>query len=234
MIVAAAQTNPFDRDVKLNIEHHCQLIQEASDKGADLVVFPEMSLTGYIREGAQELAFTLKDSRLDKLIALSKKLQITVVAGAPILIDQSLFIGSFILQPDGSVNIYTKQYLHEGEEEFFESSFDYNPVIKIKGHRILLSICADIENPNHPMDASKSGASLYIASIFYTPLGMDNAWSKLSAYANQYCMNILMANFCGSSWGMEAGGRSGFWNTKGELVSGMKESSYLLMAEVKD
>lgn len=224
MILAAAQTNPKDGDVEQNLMDHYDLIIEASDRNVDLIVFPEMSLTGYVREEAQELAFTLADTRLKELRQLSVERNVILIVGAPVFIDYRLFIGSFIIKPDHTISVYTKQYLHEGEGEFFESSYEYNPLIELKGHRITLAICADIENPKHPADASVSETTVYVPSIFYSKEGIDNAHLKLSYYACKYSMNILMSNYCGSSYGWDSGGKSGFWDCEGKLISSLNES----------
>lgn len=224
MILATAQTNPNDGDVEKNLKDHYNLIIEASDRNVDLIVFPEMSLTGYVREKAQELAFTLADTRVKELRKISVERNMILIVGAPVLIDHYLFIGSFIIKPDHTMSVYTKQYLHEGEDKFFESSFEYNPYIELKGHRISLAICADIENPKHPADASLLETTVYIPSIFYSKGGMVNAHRKLSNYAHKYSMNVLMSNYCGSSYGWDSGGKSSFWDSEGKLISSLNES----------
>jgi len=224
MILAASQTNPYDGNVNTNLENHYQLILKAADNNVDLMVFPELSLTGYVREKAQELAFSLTDSRIEKLRRLSANTKIVLIVGAPILIDQNLFIGSFIIKPDYTLSVYTKQYLHEGENHFFESDFKYNPILELNKYRISFAICADIETQKHVVDASRLGTTLYIPSIFYSKNGINAAHVKLSDYARKYSMNILMANYCGKSYEWDAGGKSGFWNTDGKLISHLNES----------
>jgi predicted amidohydrolase len=130
MILASAQTKPKRGDIEYNLKDHYRLIEKASDQGTDLIVFPEMSITGYEREDAYKFTFSENDSRLDNLRKMAHDKKIIIVAGAPIIIDLDLFIGSFILYPNGSISIYTKQFLHLGEEEFFKSSFEYNPIIE--------------------------------------------------------------------------------------------------------
>jgi len=232
MIIASAQTKPKRGNIEENLVDHYRLIGIASDNGADLITFPEMSITGYERETASSLAFTPNDSRLDKLKQLSIDKKITIIAGAPIQINSDLFIGGFVVQPDNSVRIYTKQFLHSGEEEYFKPSFNYNPIIKLGNEQISLAICFDIENPIHPENASKLGCSLYIPSIFYTPNGILSAHNLLSSYARKYSMNILLSNYCGESWNLPCGGRSAFWNENGDLIIGLENSnSGILIAE---
>jgi len=232
MILASAQTKPKRGDLTANLEEHYRLIDLASQQGADLIVFPEMSITGYEREKAEDLAFRLNDSRLNRLRELSVDRNIVIIVGAPIKDENNLFIGTFILKPDNSIFIYTKQFLHEGEKEYFKSSFKYNPMIELKNEKISLAICADIDNSKHAENAGNVGTTLYIAGIFFSPNGIGNAYEILSGYAKKYSMNILMSNFGGQSWGIDSGGQSGFWNKNGKLIANLNNSdSGLLLIE---
>lgn len=232
MILAVAQTKPKRGDIDSNLSDHYRLIDLALQNGAQLIAFPEMSITGYEREHAQKLAFKKDDSRLEHLKKLAVVNNITIVAGAPIQVESKLFIGEFIISPDNSVSVYTKQFLHEGEDQFFQSSFDYNPMITIDNQKISFAICADIDNPLHPENACKRATDIYIASIFFTPNGIPNAYRDLQNYAQKHKMNILMSNFSGESWGYPSAGQSAFWNNKGELVAQMNDSdSGLLLVE---
>ncbi|RED23751.1 putative amidohydrolase [Flavobacterium cutihirudinis] len=232
MILAAAQTKPKRGNIASNLLDHYQLIELAAQNGAQLIVFPEMSITGYERENALDLAFAEDDYRIDHLKDLATDNTITIVAGAPILIENQLFIGEFIISPNDSVSIYTKQFLHEGEDQFFQSSFDNNPMLEIENQKISFAICADIDNPKHPENAKKNDADIYIASIFFSPNGIPNAYRDLQSYAEKHKMNVLMSNFSGESWGSASAGQSAFWNNKGELIGQMNDSdSGLLLVE---
>lgn len=232
MILAAAQTKPTRGDIDANLLDHYQLIELAVQNKAQLIAFPEMSITGYERENAQQLTFKKDDARLDKLKKLAVENNIVIIAGAPIQIESELFIGEFIISPDNSVAVYTKQFLHEGEDEFFQSSFDNNPMLTIENKKISFAICADIDNPLHPENACKLATDIYIASIFFTPNGIPNAYQDLQSYAAKHKMNILMSNFSGESWGYPSAGQSAFWNNKGELVGQLNDSdSGILLVE---
>ena len=235
MILAAAQTKPKRGDIDANLSDHYNLIELAATNGAQLIVFPELSITGYEREDAARLAFTENDTRLTHLKKLAAKNNITIIAGAPIQIESNLFLGEFCIAPNNKVSIYTKQFLHTGEEIYYQPSFDYNPMLKIENERISCAICADIDNSKHPENASKNNSSTYIASIFFSPNGIQQAHQSLQNYASQYKMNVLMANFGGDSYGYSSGGRSAFWNSKGELIAQMEDSgSGLLIVEKQD
>lgn len=221
MILASAQTSPKRFDINANLTDHYNLIKLAAQNGADLILFPELSITGYEREKAIEMAFKQDDPRLIELRKLSVQNNIIVIAGAPIKIGDEMYIGAFVIMPDDTVSIYTKHFLHTGEEVFFQPSLDYDPLIEIKNERISLAICADINNPEHPEHCSQNETTIYLAGIFFEPEDMERAKGTLSNYAEKYAMNVLMSNYSGSSWGLEGGGQSGFWDKSGKLITSM-------------
>ena len=233
MILASAQIKTIREDINANLDKHYEMVALAAKKGADLLVFPELSLSGYEREKAKDLAFTEQDGRLNKLRRLSIEHDMVIIVGAPLILKAKMYIGSFILKPDNRISHYTKQFLHTGEEVYFDSSFDYNPVIDIKGERISLAICADINNPKHAENASKTRTTIYLASIFFEPEDMQKAYRQLSAYANQYSMHVLMSNFTGPCWDLEGGGKSAFWDDQGKIIStlGATDEDILLIVK---
>src|SRR5262245_58920384 len=109
--LAAAQTVPHRGDVDANLADHIRLIRAAADGQARVLVFPELSLTGYELDLADTLAFSERDPRLAPLIELAASYTMTLVVGAPVRIESRLHIGAFILSPDRSVDIYTKHLL---------------------------------------------------------------------------------------------------------------------------
>lgn len=229
MKIAAAQIRPIENNTNENIKIHLRMIDEAAQQHVQLIVFPELSLTGYERELASQLAFSEKDERLEVFIEKAKAHQMLIITGAPIKINEQLFIGAFVFLPDGSQAIYTKQYLHGEEEKYFIPNFNYNPLIEFENEKISLAICADISNIQHSINASKKQTTLYIASIFYTSSGIAEAYTQLSNYAKNYSMNILMSNYCGASYNMAAAGQSACWNTAGKLIQQLNNTEENLL-----
>ncbi len=224
MKIASAQIRPVAQNTEANISNHLRVIEEAAEQGVSFILFPEMSLTGYELELAAELAFEVTDQRLDIFAEKAKTYNMVIAAGAPVRIDGELYIGSFIFLPDGTMKVYTKQYLHVGEERFFVSGLDRHVEVEWNNEKIAFAICADIVNPLHAEAASKTGTTLYAASIFYsTPTGIVEAYEQLSRYAREYGMQVLMANFTGVSYNLEARGISAFWNKEGKLVKQLNE-----------
>ncbi|WP_044212507.1 carbon-nitrogen hydrolase family protein [Flammeovirga sp. OC4] len=217
MKIASAQINSTVGEISRNLEEHYQMIDLASQHDVDLIIFPEMSLTGYCREEAADLIMTEHSKELDLLKQKSIQENIIIVVGAPVSLENKIYIGSFILQPNGQVKIYTKQFLHEGEDLFYQSSFEHNPQLVVQNEKLSFAICADIENELHPQNAFELKSSLYLPSIFYSKNGIKGGLEKLVNYAETYSLTILMSNFSGELWNVEAGGQSCFINNKGEL-----------------
>lgn len=220
MIVAAAQIKVQDGNIAANMATHCRYANMAADKGARLVLFPEMSLTGYLREDALQHKFFVADERLQPLQQITAQRNIVIVVGAPIEIDEKLHIGAFIIQPD-KVDIYTKRFLHPGEEVAFEPSLNHNPTLQMDGETISIAICADTANPRHPMEAAANNATLYIAGVFDSPNGVIESHERLSRYARQYKMKVLYTNYVGTTYNSPAAGQSTAWNNEGELLEAL-------------
>jgi len=218
MIVAAAQIKVQDGNIEANMGKHCSYANIAANKGARLILFPEMSLTGYLREEAQQHKFAVGDERLQPLQQIADERNIIIVAGAPIEIGEQLHIGAFIIQPDNKVEVYTKRFLHPGEEVAFEPSLNHNPTLQLDGETISIAICADTANPRHPMEAAANNATLYIAGVFDSPNGVIESHERLSRYAKQHKMKVLYTNFVGTTYNSPAAGQSAAWNNEGELL----------------
>ena len=235
MKIASAQINCTVGAIQQNLIEHYRIVEIAINNKVQLISFPEMSITGYCREEGENLAFTKTDDRLHILQKLSNSGNIIIVAGARIKTKDQLYIGSFVISPNESVKIYTKQYLHDGEELFYNSSMDYNPIINLETEKISLAICADINNEAHPCKAAKNECTIYLPSIFYTEEGIKDGYRQLKKYANKYGLNILMSNYSGTLWGIKSGGKSAFWNANGQLIDHLNANdSGILIAEKRN
>src|SRR5690242_8593637 len=98
--IAVAQTCPVPGDVQANLGEHIRLTHLAATEGATVVVFPELSLTGYELTLAADLAFSESDVRLAALVDVAAADGTILVVGAPVRVGSSLHIGAFILFPD--------------------------------------------------------------------------------------------------------------------------------------
>lgn len=235
MILAAAQISCEVGQVQQNVDQHLKFIQLAAQQGVQLIIFPEMSLTGYCRKEGRTYAFSQNDPRLIPFKEAAQSHEIRIVVGAPILIDDKLHIGSFVIQPYGKTKIYTKQFLHDGEEVYYTASMTNNPQLELENSKFSLAICADINNSNHPKNACEINSDFYLASIFFSHSGIAKGHELLTTYSKKYSLNILMSNFSGNHWNMKAGGKSAFWDKSGKLIAELPTKNQgLLIVESKN
>jgi predicted amidohydrolase len=92
--IAVAQTCPVAGDVQSNLDEHIRLARLAAKEGAQVVVFPDLSLTGYELALAESLAFSECDSRLSSLLDLAASQGTILVVGGPVRVASFVYIGA--------------------------------------------------------------------------------------------------------------------------------------------
>lgn len=217
MRIAVAQIEAIKGNIEKNIENHSKWIKQAIQYNAEMVVFPELSLTGYEPELAELLATNQDDQRLDELQSLSDKNNITIGVGLPTRKEAEVFISMIIFQPHEERITYSKQYLYPPEKSFFTAG-NHPMVLKLETEIISPAICYEASNEAHCEYASRNNATVYIASVLSSVNGIDAELKKLSGIASTRNMVTFMANYIGKSGGYECAGKSSVWNEKGELI----------------
>jgi predicted amidohydrolase len=229
MKIAIVQLAPIKGDIEQNINAHVAWINQAVAHKTDMVVFPELSLTGYEPTLAPLLATSHNDQRLDCFQQLSDDHQITIGVGLPTRHNDDLNISMVIFRPAKERITYSKQYLHPTETAIFTPAT--NPlVIKFDSDIVAPAICYELSNPDHHTFAAQNNATVYMASVLNSVSGVASDLAKLAAIAQRYRMVTFMANFVGQSGGYNCAGKSSVWNTNGEMVKqlGEKEEGLII------
>lgn len=210
-MIAAAQSISMAGDIAANIQRHLRFMQEAVEHRVEFLLFPELSLTGYERAQARELAINPEDARLQPLRDLARDSGMITVIGAPVRLPGSdeVLIGALVFGVEGAVGVYTKQYLHGGEELVFSPGRG-GAGVRIDADHIELAVCADFAQAMHARQAAQSG------------------------YAAEYHMAVLMANHGGATGGLESAGRSAFWSEEGTLIGATEGPGDLLLMASRD
>lgn len=212
------------------------MIAVAAARDVQLLVFPELSLTGYELDLAAGVAFSEQDSRLDPLREVAVSRSLTLVVGAPVRLGERLHIGAFILAADGSLDVYTKQRLGAfppevspigvvppPEASVFQPG-DRDPLVRFSDHTAALAVCADIGSPQHAKRAAERGADCYLASSFVIPEDYAVDRGRLERYAREHSLNVVFSNYGGPSGGLPSAGRSAIWSAQGELLAQLEPS----------
>ena len=217
MRVAIAQIEAIKGNVEKNIENHLKWIKQAIQNNADMLVFPELSVTGYEPDLAENLATNQDDTRLDDIQNLSDRNGIAIGVGLPTKDESDMFVSMIIFQPHKERITYSKQYLYPPEESIFKAG--KNPlVLNFETEVVSPAICYEISNKAHCEFAKRNKATLYIASVLSSINGIDADMKKLSDIAKHNNLVTFMANYVGESGGYKCAGKSSVWDTTGKLI----------------
>lgn len=215
---AIAQSIAVAGDVSRNIESHLGFVGLAAARGARMLLFPELSLTGYDRSLTAADALDGSDRRFAAMREQADRHDMLIVAGAPIASARGLHIGCLVFGPGGGVGRHLKTYLHEGEEVSFVAGDGGRP-LRIGDQAVGLAVCADITHREHSIDAARRGCTVYAASCFVTESGYAADAALLHEYATTHRMLVLMANYGAPVGPWTSAGRSAAWSPDGALLA---------------
>lgn len=218
MRIGLAQIGSRKDDLQFNLRRHVQAVEHSAKQRIDLLVFPELSLSGYNPEGAAAMAIKPTDSRLAVFDKLSNKLRISLALGVPLHTSGKPSIGMLLFGGSTKRQVIGKHYLHEDEIPFFSVASTANHV-NAGGLKIGFAICHEITVPEHFQKAVDAGCDLYLASVAKTHSGMQKARRILTAAARQHQRSVLVVNCTGECEGKPAGGGSFISNTSGEIIA---------------
>lgn len=220
LTVSAVQYQALDGGVAANAAEHVRLVEDAASHGARLVIFPEMSLTGYnpVALADPDYWVQAQDLRLDGIREICRRSGITAVAGCGYReTDGTPRLASLAIHPDGSMEQSFKTHLHGQEKELFSPGQGAG-LLELDGWRIALAICFDAAVPGHSADAAGDGADVYAVSALYTQGQEHRLALHLGARAMDNRIFGILANLGGMTGIGPSCGLSGFWGPDGQLV----------------
>jgi predicted amidohydrolase len=218
MKICLAQIASAKGDLAQNLVQHIVYVNKAVALGAELVVFPELSLTGYYPSLAAEISCYNNDVRFTTLQEISDTSGIMIGVGVPTQGLPGVCISMIIFQPHTHRLVYSKKYLHADEEPFFVSGENI-PIVNIQNTNVSFAICYELSVISHIKTAVEHMADIYIASVVKSPQGANKASTILRNYAKQYQIPVLMVNAVGLAEDTICGGISSAWSNDGSLVN---------------
>ena len=225
MKVVMGQLNTFVGDIKGNTEKAIQVSRDAYTEGQDtLVVFPELTLTGYPPEDLL-MRDSLQAQIENALIVLASELpsDLYVIVGYPRRCDGALYNAAGVLHGGQMVGEYFKQRLPNYQvfdEKRYFSEGDTPCVVDMAGIKVGITICEDIWH-REPADAARRmGAELLInlnASPFHRGKHKER-WEVLSNRATEQSIPMIYVNQVGGQDELVFDGGSFAVNADGELA----------------
>jgi predicted amidohydrolase len=231
--IALAQIAPRLGALDANVARHVELVHAARDRGAGLVVFPELGLTGYLLQDlASEVAMRLDDPRLSALATETHGLS-AVVSFVEESADHRLFIAAALLE-DGEIrHVHRKLFLPTyglfDERRFFAAGDTLRAVPSRLGVGIGLAVCEDFWHLPVPQLLALDGAQILIdvssspgrdlAATHEVGLGTATSWRTLMrAYAQLTTSFVVFCNRVGVDESISFWGGSEVIAPSGEVV----------------
>ena len=229
MKVALAQVRSETGAVERNVGRHLAALHQLDPGEADLVVFPELSLSNYDPDVAAASAVGPDDDRVAPLRRFADEAGVAVAVGAPLASEGKPQIALLVFVPGRAPVVVGKRHLHGDEVPFF-SPADAGPSVLALAVPVGVAICYEVSVAAHADALVEAGAAVYLASVAKTPGGVAAARAALSATATRHGVPALMVNSVGTCEGKRSGGGSLVLDRAGRLVGqlGDAEEAFLV------
>ena len=226
--VALAQFNPLMGDINGNFERLCALYERAKGQEADVLLTPEMALTGYPCDD-----LVLRADFMEKIAqAVSELARLTadggpaILLGAPHQDGQTLTNSVFVLD-EGAIQtrrdkVQLPNYGVFDEKRHFTAGAPAGPV-QLRGVRIGLAICEDIWSSEVAETLAESGAEM-ILSLNASPFDITKSDSRLAHAAARRAetdLPVFYVNMVGGQDELVFDGGSFVLDGQGKLVAQM-------------
>ncbi|MEU8438443.1 carbon-nitrogen hydrolase family protein [Streptomyces sp. NPDC029216] len=221
MKIAAAQLTCVPADVTANAATAVALAARARGQGAELVVFPEFTLTGYELESlAQDPSLWLSDADDPRLDGLRSS-GIAVAVNVALRTDGPLpAIATLVYAADGAhLTTYAKQHLYQHERGAFTPGTE-DGRFELGGIRFSLGVCFDNHFPDLPARGAADGCRVHLASSLYgTGDGIAERATVYPGMAKEHGLYVVLANHVGPAGPWTGCGGAAVWSPDGTLLA---------------
>jgi predicted amidohydrolase len=232
MKVALAQISPFLGDVKKNLDLHLRYFEKARKKKVDLLIFPELSLTGYtLKDLVEDVAISPEDNSIfDRLIAESR--DVSSVIGFVEEKERGLFFNSAAFLSKGKIlHIHRKVFLPTfgifEEAKFFAQGKNFHTFPTPYGNTGMM-ICRDFLNYGAGYLLFAGGSEIMIIISAAPGRGIaggeayetSRMWESMGETISRFSTSFLIyCNRVGFEDGKHFAGGSFIFDPLGQLIS---------------
>jgi N-carbamoylputrescine amidase len=189
------QTRPVIGDIASNLSAIESAVREAVQRGAELVVLPELCITGYVfrdRAEAVSLAEPVSGPSVTALSRLAAQLGVHLVAGIAEQDATELYNTAVLIGPAGMLGRYRKLHLWDNENTIFRPGNLGLPVFETSLGRLGLLICYDLWFPEATRALALQGADMICVPTNWVPIPGQR--SGAAAMATTLCQAAAHVN----------------------------------------
>lgn len=251
MKILAAQINPTIGDLKGNANLMISSIEQSRSLGADLVLFPELTLTGYPPQDLLLLPHFIDEveRQLDRLVQASKDL--IVIVGLPrrnpALKEKNLFNSAAVIQNQALLGFQDKTLLPTydvfSERRYFEPAEELK-IWELLGHKVAITICEDIWQHSallketyykiNPIEVLQKLQPDLLLNLSASPFSINKLQNRLkvcSLAASALKCSLILCNQVGGNDSLIFDGHSVYVDKQGQVKlvgRGFQEDSLLV------
>lgn len=219
MNISLAQFKPVLKDTQHNMEKMKEYMREAKKAKADIVLFPEMALTGYLlKEAVKEYAEEVDGPLIQSLKEICKEVNIAIIVSFPEKEGHLYYISCLYIDEKGEIlGKYRKTHLFDTERHYFSKGKDY-PVLNTKFGKVGMMICYDLEFPEVARMLRMQGADIiFIPTANMKPYEeYQNVYVRSRAMENE--IPVVICNRLGQEGDLEFFGNSMVVDHKGSVL----------------
>jgi predicted amidohydrolase len=240
--IALAQIDCFIGDVAANLEKIAKIVEDASADGAQLIVFPELALTGYnlnlLAGRVHELAAE-SDEVIAELKRAAKEGNIAIICGISLKKDQlgAICNSAAVIDATGDyLGSYDKTHAFGAESSTFELGTSFPIFTVCGGVKVGVMICYDAGFPEVARILAAQGADLIVCPAAWLTEERFLWDSNLRSRAVDNLIPVLGVNRVGLENDLTFFGGSQVVNSKGEILfqAGEKESVSIYELDMQD
>ena len=224
--VAAATPVVHTADPAANAEEHIALIQQAGEQGVDLIVFPELSLSGYAIDDLlmQDALLAEVERQIAVLAGVADEAGVIAVVGAPVRNGDALYNCAVVLGSGSVLGVVPKTYLPNYREYYEKRWFapaasrsedtvvvngetvDFAPglifeAVDRPGFVFAAEICEDFWAPQPPSTRAALAGARILLNLSASNIVIGKADERAVLCASQSMRTLSAYVFTASGWG---------------------------------
>ena len=228
MRVALAQINTTVGDIWGNVEKMSDALSRATDADADLVAYPELTITGYPPEDLLMRPSFIEEN-LKALDEFAKTVPENIACAVGFVdLDADLFNSLGVVSGGKVLHRYHKRYLPNygvfDENRYFREGSGA-PMLRMDGTLVGLSVCEDIWYPGGPAREQALGGAGVLLNISASPYHRQKGAFRermLGVRASDYGCYVVFCNLVGGQDELVFDGHSVVFDPEGRLVARAK------------
>lgn len=232
MIIGLAQIDISWEDSKKNMRKVEEFVKKASESNVELILFPEMALTGFSMNIDKLILTEEEIINWMKEIAINSRINIGL--GFAIKVDERGKNRYIIISKEGEVLVkYTKihPFSYGKENEKYYSGDEIN-ICKVNEFKIVPFICYDLRFPEIFQIASKKAQIITVAANW--PKERQNHWiALLKARAIENQCYIIGINRVGFDQNLQYDGASIFVNPNGDILNRINNEEAIIIEDIQ-